>query len=145
MAEPISLTLAAAAFVEPVIRATCQAYNILRLSRSFGPDFKEYCRKLDGQKARMEEWSQWPIGTLQQSENDTLAKVVVGELAAMQENLACCAAIRNKYEADGPENMDDSRELNTCLDENYNAANRDQICCYTIGRNPRRVKGVQPS
>ena len=110
MADPISLTLAAATFVEPAIRATYQAYSLLRLSRSFGPDFKEYCRKLEGQKARLEEWSQWPIGTLLHSENDKLVEVVVAELAAMRENLARCAVIRIKYETSSPANMNDSRE-----------------------------------
>jgi hypothetical protein len=110
MAEPISLTLAAAAFVEPAIRATYQAYSLLRLSRSFGPDFKECCRKLDGQKARLEEWSNWPIGTLLHDENDTLAKVVVAELAAMQDNLVRCAAIRSKYEIDRQASMKDNGE-----------------------------------
>ena len=110
MGDPISLTLAAAAFVEPAIRATYQAYNLLRLSRSFGPDFKEYCRKLDGQKARLEEWSQWPIGTLLQSENDVFANVVVAELAAMQEHLGRCAAIRSKYEIDSHASLNESRE-----------------------------------
>ena len=110
MADPISLTLAAAAFVEPAIRATYQAYSLIRLSRSFGPDFKEYCRKLDGQKARLEEWSQWPIGTLLHPEEDVLPKVVVAELAAMQCSLARCAAIRSKYETDGQANGDDKGE-----------------------------------
>ena len=100
MADPISLTLAAAAFIEPAIRATYQAYSLLRLSRSFGPDFKTYCRKLDGQKARLEELSQWPVGNLLQAENDMLVKVIIAELAAMQENLANCAAIRSKYETE---------------------------------------------
>ena len=116
MADPISLTLAAATFVEPAIRATYQAYNILRLSRSFGPDFKIYCRKLDGQKARLEEWSQWPIGALLHSENDMLAKIVVAELAAMQENLARCAAVRSKYEINVQANMNESREPDEQLD-----------------------------
>lgn len=110
MADPISLTLAAAAFVEPAIRATYQAYSLLRLSRSFGPDFKEYSRKLDGQKARLEEWSHWPIGTLLYDENDMLANVVIAELAAMQEKLARCAAIRSKYEIDGQAGMKESGE-----------------------------------
>ncbi len=126
MADPVSLTLAAAAFVEPAIRATYQAYSLLRLSRSFGPDFKEYCRKLDGQKARLEEWSNWPIGNLLQDENDKIAKVVVDELAAMRNTLARCAAIRSKYEIDGQANRNDSGAPQQDRDPYYTAAKADQ-------------------
>lgn len=98
MADPISITLAAAAFVEPAIRTAYKAYGLHQLNRSFGKDYSEYCRKLDGQKARMEEWSQWPIGSLQNSQNDNLAQVVIAELAATEVNLKECAALRSKYE-----------------------------------------------
>ena len=99
MADPISMTLAAAAFIEPAIRAACKAYGLHQLNRSFGPDFKEYCRKLDGQKARMEEWSQWPVGSIVfDAGNDKFPNVVLAELAAMQVELGKCAAIRIKYE-----------------------------------------------
>ena len=100
MADPVSLTLAAAAFIEPAIRAAMKAYGLHQLNRSFGPDFKEYCRKLDGQKARMEEWSQWPVGPILDAGSDKFPKVVLAELAAMQAELRKCAAIRVKYEID---------------------------------------------
>ena len=100
MAEPFGLTLAAAAIVEPAIRAACKAYEMVQLNRSFGPDFKAYSRRLDGQKARMEEWSQWPIGSLINAENDKLVQVIVGDLAAIQIELTKCAAIRAKYQLD---------------------------------------------
>ena len=98
MADPISLTLAASAFVEPAIRSVYSAYGLHRLNQSFGKDYKEYCRKLDGEKARIEEWSQWPIGFLHNGQDENLAQVVVAQLAAIKVYLTDCATLRSKYE-----------------------------------------------
>lgn len=100
MADPISLTLAAVPIIQPLIRAAYDAIGLHRLNRSFGKDYHEYCRKLDGQKARMEEWSHWPISLPQNDPKDNFDKQILAQLGAIVANLEICAALRRKYETD---------------------------------------------
>ena len=98
MAEAIGLTLSVVALVEPAVKSTIEAYGAYRLSEAFGVDFGEYSRKLEGQRARLQEWSQWPIGFVPNPENSSIS-VILQELAAMRIEFDSCAALRTKYQS----------------------------------------------
>ena len=99
MAEAIGMTLAVVALVEPAIKSTFEAYGVYRLTEAFGVDFGEYSRKLEGQRARLHAWSQWPIGSVPSPENNSTS-VILQELAAMKVEFDNCAALRAKYQSD---------------------------------------------
>lgn len=45
----------------------------------------------------MEEWSQRPNGSLQNSHNDTFTRVIIAQLANKEAKLKDCAALGSKY------------------------------------------------
>ena len=94
--DPLSLSVATLAFLEPAVKAVKAAYGLHKLNRSFGSDFLQCTRRLEGQKARLEEWSQWPLDEVP-SQNSRLSKTITEELAFMETNFAKCAALREKY------------------------------------------------
>ena len=54
MVEPVSITLAALALLDPAIRSVRMAYGVYRLTTSFGELYTSTQRKLDGEQARLE-------------------------------------------------------------------------------------------
>ena len=54
MVEPVSITLAALALLDPAIRSVRMAYGVYRLTTSFGEHYTSTQRKLDGEQARLE-------------------------------------------------------------------------------------------
>lgn len=54
MVEPISITLAALAFLDPAIRACRKSYGIYKLSKNFGKDYRAVQLRLNGQQACLE-------------------------------------------------------------------------------------------
>jgi hypothetical protein len=54
MVEPISITLAALAFLDPMIRAVHKAYGTYKLSKNFGDNYRTVQLRLNGQKACLE-------------------------------------------------------------------------------------------
>ena len=54
MVEPVSVTLAALALLDPAIRSVRMAYGVYRLTLSFGEHYTSAQRKLDGEQARLE-------------------------------------------------------------------------------------------
>ena len=94
--DPLSLTVATLAFVEPAVKAVKKAYGLHKLNRSFGSDFVQYTRRLEGQKARLEEWSQWPLDEVP-SQNNRMVTTVIEELASMEADFSKCSLLREKY------------------------------------------------
>lgn len=54
MADPISITLAALAFLDPAIKACRKSYGIYKLSKNFGKDHRAIQLRLSGQQACLE-------------------------------------------------------------------------------------------
>lgn len=54
MVDPISITLAALAILDPAIRACRKAYGTYKLTKNFGKDYRAVQLRLNGQKARLE-------------------------------------------------------------------------------------------
>ena len=54
MVEPVSITLAALALLDPAIQSVRKAYGVYRLTTSFGEHYTSTQRKLDGEQARLE-------------------------------------------------------------------------------------------
>lgn len=54
MAEPISITLAALAMLDPAIRACREAFGAYRLTKNFGKDYRAVQLRLSGQQACLE-------------------------------------------------------------------------------------------
>lgn len=54
MVEPVSVTLAALALLDPAIRSVRKAYGVYRLTKSFGEHYTSVQRRLDGEQARLE-------------------------------------------------------------------------------------------
>ena len=54
MVEPVNITLAALALLDPAIRSVRIAYGVYRLTTSFGEHYTSIQRKLDGEQARLE-------------------------------------------------------------------------------------------
>ena len=54
MAEPVSITLAALALLDPAIQSVRKAYGVYKLTTSFGEHYTSTQRKLDGEQARLE-------------------------------------------------------------------------------------------
>ena len=54
MVEPLSITLAALALLDPAIRSVRKAYGVYRLTTHFGEHYISTQRKLDGEQARLE-------------------------------------------------------------------------------------------
>lgn len=96
MTDPLSLTVVTLAFIEPAIKSVKRAYGMQRLNRAFGSDFVQWTRRLEGQKARVEEWSQWPLDEVP-IKNDRIVSTIVEELASMEADFAKCALLREKY------------------------------------------------
>ena len=94
--DPLSLTVATLAIVEPAVKAVKKAYGVHKLNRSFGSDFLIFTRRLEGQKARLEEWSQWPLDEVP-SRSNRIVTTLFEELASMEADFSKCALLRQKY------------------------------------------------
>ena len=97
MVEAIGTTLAVVALLEPAIKGTFEAYGLCRLTEAFGSDYGQYSRRLEGQRARLEEWSQWPVDFIPRS-GDRISSIILAELGAMTIEFANCARLRTKYQ-----------------------------------------------
>ena len=96
--EPVSITLATIALLEPAVKGCIEAYGVYKLTKEFGHDFCEYSRKYDAQRARLEEWYNWPFyytGT--PSTSDPLIRVIEEELGAMKIQFQLCSEIILKF------------------------------------------------
>ena len=96
--EPVSITLAAIALLEPAVKGCIEAYGVYKLTKEFGHDFCEYSRKYDAQRARLEEWYNWPFyytGTPTRS--DQFIRAIDEELGAMRTNFQLCSNIILKF------------------------------------------------
>ena len=54
MVEPVSITLAALALLDPAIQSVRKAYSVYRLTRSFGDHYISVQLRLDGEQACLE-------------------------------------------------------------------------------------------
>ena len=54
MVEPISITLAALAMLDPAIKACRKAYGTYKLTENFGKDYRTVQLRLEGQRACLE-------------------------------------------------------------------------------------------
>ena len=98
MAEAIGLTLGALGILEPAIKGCLEAYSIYQLTETFGQDFLEYTRRLNGQRARLKEWSQWTLYLPSVPLNDdSLVSTIHHELVAMRLEFQQCSRIMAKY------------------------------------------------
>lgn len=92
--EPVSITLAAIALLEPAVKGCIEAYGMYKLTKDFGHDFCEYSRKYDAQRARLEEWYNWPFDyTGTPARIDPFIRVIEEELGAMRTNFQLCSDI----------------------------------------------------
>ena len=100
--EPVSITLAAIALLEPAVKGCIEAYGVYKLTKEFGDDFCEYSRKHNAQRARLEEWYNWPFyytGTPTRS--DHLISAIEQELGAMKIEFQHCSDIMIKFSPRG--------------------------------------------
>lgn len=54
MVEPVSITLAALALLDPAIKSVRKAYGAYKLTAAFGEHYIGIQRRLDGEQARLE-------------------------------------------------------------------------------------------
>ena len=85
--EPVGITLASLALLDPAIKACHSAYGVYKLTREFGRHYIEAQRRLEGEKACLEvaldaELAVKPDNSVLQSIN--------AELGAMSENFRAC-------------------------------------------------------
>ena len=67
MAEPVAMTLAALAMLDPAIRTVRQAYGAYELTKHFGEHYIGVQRRLNGEKARLEVALETHLATMPES------------------------------------------------------------------------------
>ena len=95
MVEPVSISLAAVALLQPAVQSIFQAYKAYKLTEAFGGDFWEYSRKYDCQHARLEEWLQWRI-PFEPQKGDRFSTAVLNQLGIMEREFKYCKALMSK-------------------------------------------------
>ena len=88
--EPVSLTLAALALLDPAIKSCRKAYESYKLSKAFGNDYASVQRKIDGEKARLEASLNLELSTAPDTDS---IETIKRELGSMQEKFRACQAM----------------------------------------------------
>lgn len=80
MVEPVSITLAALALLDPAIRSVREAYGVYKLTRFFGEHYASVQRNLDGEQARLECSLETNLASMPNKEVLTLINTHLGHL-----------------------------------------------------------------
>lgn len=108
MVEPVSVTLAALALLDPAIRSVREAYSVYKLTRSFGEHYASVQRKLDAEQARLELSLEVNLAFMPDNEMVSEIKTHLGHLrthfqacqdmiATIDGHTGTCPLIRSEY------------------------------------------------
>lgn len=87
MPEPVGITLAALALLDPAIRAVRKAYGIYKLTNLFGEHYVGVQRKFDGEQARLEVALDTDLACMPKS--DVISQINV-HLGNLREHFQAC-------------------------------------------------------
>ena len=78
--EPVSITLAALALLDPAIRSVRQAYGVYKLTTAFGEHYASVQRRIDGEQARLEVALETDLATVPSKDIIALINTHLGHL-----------------------------------------------------------------
>ena len=85
--EPISLSLAVLALLDPAVKSVRKAYGVYKLSQNFGEHYVGEQRRLDAEKARLETSLELQLG---QVPDRRTIDTINAELGHMRRNFQGC-------------------------------------------------------